>query len=364
MNVGLLIYGSLETLSGGYLYDRKLVEHLERQGDRVEIISLPWRSYAHHLVDNLSTSLMRRLEGLRVDVLLQDELNHPSLFVLNHRLRPRVGYPIFSIVHHLRSSEHRPGWQNAFYRLVERRYLRSLDGFIYNSQTTRGVVESLVGSSRPGLVAYPAGDRLVHLVSIGDDATRWQQPGPLRLVFVGNLIPRKGLHTLLEALAKLPAELWRLDVVGRGDADARYALKLLQRASLPDLQPGVRFLGALADQDLANSFRESHLMVAPSSYEGFGIVYLEAMSFGLPAVGTTAGAAAEIITPGENGALVAPDDVDALSRVIRELANDRDRLELLSQAARRRFAAHPTWDETTGAIRQFLLNVIQPAQEG
>ena len=56
MRVGLIIYGSLEILSGGYLYDRKLVEALEAHGDEVEIIGLPWRNYARHLADNFSIS--------------------------------------------------------------------------------------------------------------------------------------------------------------------------------------------------------------------------------------------------------------------------------------------------------------------
>ena len=163
MYVGLLIYGSLETISGGYLYDRKLVEHLRRQGDRVEIVSLPWRSYLRHVGDNLSPALLSRLKSLPVDVLLQDELNHPSLFWLNRRLRSQVGYPILSIVHHLRSREARPAWQNWAYRWIESRYLATLDGFSFNSQTTRQAVAGLLAhTSQPGqssLVAYPAGDR-------------------------------------------------------------------------------------------------------------------------------------------------------------------------------------------------------------
>ena len=53
MRIGLVIYGALDTLSGGYLYDRKLVEYLRAQDDAVEIISLPWRNYAAHLTDNI-----------------------------------------------------------------------------------------------------------------------------------------------------------------------------------------------------------------------------------------------------------------------------------------------------------------------
>ena len=86
MRFGLLIYGQLADQSGGYLYDRRLVEHLRAHGHQVDIISLPWRSYARHLADNLDQSLYRRLRDLDVDILLQDELNHSSLFDINSRL--------------------------------------------------------------------------------------------------------------------------------------------------------------------------------------------------------------------------------------------------------------------------------------
>ena len=88
MKIGFLIYGSLDTLSGGYLYDRKLVEYLRAQGDTVEIISLPWRNYAAHLTDNFSFKLPSNL-----DILIQDELNHPSLIAANRGKHP---YPIVS----------------------------------------------------------------------------------------------------------------------------------------------------------------------------------------------------------------------------------------------------------------------------
>jgi len=131
VRVGLIIYGSIDTISGGFLYDRMLVERLRRQGDQVEIISLSWRSYGRSLFswrsygrslgDNLSWALHRRLCQASLDVLLQDELTHPSLFWLNRRLKSRVRYPLVAIVHHLLCSEARPAWQNRFYRWVERR---------------------------------------------------------------------------------------------------------------------------------------------------------------------------------------------------------------------------------------------------
>ena len=97
----------------------------------------------------------------------------------------------------------------------------------------------------------------------------------------------------------------------------------------------------------------------PSSYEGFGIVYLEGMHFGLPAIASTAGAAQEIITHGQNGFLVAPGDAAALAQCLKTLMKDRQLLLKMSLAAQRRAAAHPTWNESAARVRGFLQGLLE-----
>lgn len=352
MRVGLVIYGSLDAISGGYLYDRRLVGALRHCGDQVDIISLPWRSYARHLADNWSAGLAHQMTA-GYDVLLQDELNHPSLAWANGRLgssRP----PIVSIVHHLRSCEAHPGWRKWFYRRVERRYLRSVDAFIYNSRTTRREVETLIRREPPHRVAYPAGDRL--MATGGPELSIHRAvDDPLRLLFAGNLIPRKGLHVLLTALTRVSGD-WRLRVAGAA-ADPAYARRVRRMADEGGLADRVTWLGALDDATLAAEMAAAHALAVPSQYEGFGIVYLEGMGFGLPALATTGGAARELITHGENGFLTPPGDAAALAACIDALAGDRVLLARMSQAALARYARQPTWDETTTSIREFLLAV-------
>ena len=356
MRIGLLIYGSLNTLSGGYLYDRKLVEHLQNVGDEVEIISLPWRNYAAHLTDNFSASLLRRLASARFDVLVQDELNHPSLFWLNQRLRKRVRYPIISIVHHLRSSELRSGWQNNFYRSPERAYLDSVDGFIFNSQTTRGVVEGLVGKSRPHVVAYPAGNRLDPQIGDADIFTRAYATQPLKVVFLGSVIRRKNLHMVLDALALLE-ESWQLTVIGNLDVEPAYVRRIRQQVARLALDDKVSFTGALDDEPIKPVLRDSHVLALPSSYEGFGIAYLEGMGYGLPAIGSTEGAAHEIITDGVDGFLVGSNDAETLASHLQGLITDSRKLAKMSFAAREHYLAHPTWQANAKKIRKFLSEV-------
>ncbi|NPV77834.1 MAG: glycosyltransferase family 4 protein [Anaerolineae bacterium] len=354
MRIALIIYGSIDSLSGGYLYDRKMVAYLRAQGDEVNIISLPWQGYSRHLAHNLDWNLKKRLEDLPVDILLQDELNHPSLFLLNRLIRARRRYPILSIVHHLRSNEEFPAFVRFLYRLVERAYLKGIDGFLFNSNTTRRSVESLIQRPAAGVVAYPAGDRfpsrdIRELISL-----RSQQNAPLRLLFIGNLIRRKGLHVLVAALELVKEAPWNLDVVGRV-VDPTYEAEIRHQIQRAGLSGRVNFLGELDDTELPDLFLKGHILVAPSYYEGFGIVYLEGMAFGLPAIASSAGGAVEIVEDGINGFLLDPGDVKRLAGLIQKFCQDRESLRQMSLQALIRFRQFPSWDESAAKARQFLL---------
>ena len=352
MRVGLVIYGPLSTMSGGFLYDRKIVEHLRESGDEVEVISLPWDSYPQLLTHNFSKQLQRKIKGLELDVLLQDELNHPSLFRLNRSL---WGIPKVSIVHHLRSKESHPVWAMPFYRWVETRYLETVNAFIFNSRTTRRDVAEALGGMKGHVIAYPGGDRLKSDITPQEIMERALRCGPLRLLFIGNLIPRKGLHTLVDALA-ISGPGWRLDVVG-SDADRGYSSRMKKMVSEKGLSERVRFHGSLDDDALKGLLEQSHVLAVPSSYEGFGIVYMEGMGFGLPALATTSGAASETIKHGVNGFLIAPDDVSGLAQLVMQLVSDRSLLAELGQAALTTYRDHPTWEQSAETVRQFLLEM-------
>jgi len=354
MRIGLLIYDALDTVSGGYLYDRQLVSYLESQGDQVEVVSIPLRDYSQHLLDNLSRPLYNRLEDLPVDILLQDELNHPSLFYLNRKVKDSINYPIISIVHHMRSSESHPGWQNSVYSAVEKNYLGSVDGFIFNSQNTRQAVQNLTGSEKNWVVAYPAGDQLKPDITLEMIEARAHQEGPLKILFLGNVIPRKGLHILLEALGKIADNDWKLSVVGSTEFDARYIRGIMQLERDYEFGEKVRFYGPLGDEQLKELMRNNQILAVPSFHEGFGIAYLEGMGFGLPAIGTSSGGASEIITDNVDGCLVPRGDAALLAECITRFIDNRQLLAAMSRQARGRYLQHPTWEISMHLVRGFL----------
>jgi len=353
MRVGLILSGSLDTVSGSHLYDRKLVEYLRRCGDTVEVFSRPPRSYLRSLTDNMVTGWQKNIESARLDVLLQDEASHPALLHLNQRLRDK--YPIISIVHRLRGCE----TDSPLYRWIERRYLASVDGFICTSETTQRAVVAVLDRTEltRSVVVTPAGDRFDSIDAPSIIRQRAHEPDPMRLVFVGDVIKRTGLLILLEALLKLPAGLCQLTIIGNTELDALY-MRVVYHLFMVTHLTGVTLAGVVSDEELAELFAHSHVIVMPAEYSGFGATFLEGMGFGLPAIGSTAGGAGEIIEDEVNGYLVAPHDPTGLAQRLKTLATDRDRLARMSLAAYERFAAQPGWDDNLARVRQTLVKWI------
>ncbi len=360
MHIGFVIYGSLDTRSGGYLYDRQLVSYLRSQGDRVTIFSMPWRTYAHHLLHNLQHRWLDAWEQAHLDVLIQDELNHPSLFHLNRRFASRAAIPILALVHHLRSDEAHARGLMPIYRRVERRYLQSVHGWICNSRSTLASVQALTGQHLPAVVAHPGRPSQPPAISDEVIQARAHAPGPLRLLFVGNIIPRKGLHILLQALSHLPTAAAHLTIVGDDRVAPRYSRRMRQRIAHLGLEARIRWMGPVSDERLQALYTDHHVLVVPSQHEGFGIVYLEAMAYGVLPIGSQSGGAREIIRPGETGLLIPPNDPQALAARLLWLHHHRHSLAHMAVAARRAWLAHPTWEATGQRIRQFVLDIMSP----
>lgn len=172
----------------------------------------------------------------------------------------------------------------------------------------------------------------VHVIPFGIDERRWEvvpppPPGnPPRALFIGRLVPYKGVDFLLRALELVP-EL-RLDVVGTGPE--RNRLETLARALA--VSNRVKWWGEYPDADLPRRMADADFLVLPSVSveEMFGLVLLEAMAAGRPVITTAVPSGVrEVNVAGETGLEVPIRDVGALADAMRQLANDpvlRDRL--------------------------------------
>jgi glycosyltransferase involved in cell wall biosynthesis len=189
-----------------------------------------------------------------------------------------------------------------------------------------------------------------HVIYGGVDLSRFT-PDPIgrrepRAVFVGRLLPHKGVHDLIRAL---PAGL-ALDVIGR-PYDDRYLRDLQGLAA----GKAVRFRHDATDDDLVAAYRAALCVVLPSVYidpyggrtrvpELLGQSLLEGMACGAPAVATDVASLPEIVTHGVNGLLVPPGDPAALGAALDALAHDPVRVAAMSRAARQTVEQRFTWD--------------------
>ena len=138
------------------------------------------------------------------------------------------------------------------------------------------------------------------------------------IVYAGVLIPRKGVHLLLQAFAALDHPRARLHLVG-GAENSAYAEKLRREAAELGISERVNFAGAVSQRELAAYFAAARVMVLPSLSEGLGRVVVEAMLLGTPVIGSRVGGIPDLIVDGENGYLVEAGNEGELTAALRRI---------------------------------------------
>ncbi|WP_369676693.1 glycosyltransferase [Leucobacter sp. 7(1)] len=220
------------------------------------------------------------------------------------------------------------GVRGCINRCRTRRVLRSADAVVAVSEFIRD--EALRwGAPQRGVRVLPIG------VPVTESAVAVSRP--VDVVFLGRLVPKKGVSDALQAIAAQPdAQALTCEVIGDGPlrADVEALAKQL------DLQ--VTFTGSLSPARVAQHLARARVLIAPSRYaadgdaEGFGMVFLEAALAGVPAVAYRHGGVPEAVVDGETGLLVREGDIAALASSLRELLADEDLRVAMGEAARQR----------------------------
>ncbi len=222
-----------------------------------------------------------------------------------------------------------PGWLGRFQRAF----------YLFPSRDEKRIFRD----AHPGLP-----DELQFVMPYGIDLNEFkpsnEQPRPtLSVGFAGQWVPRKGIHTLLEAWIKvreaIPAaelnildgsNLWKVDAPIPGVADA------ITRVREEESKGAVRVRPALAHSQMPEFWNSVSVAVVPSLYEPLAGVVLEAMASGTPVVASNVGGFPDMIVEGQSGMLVPPNDAPALARALVCLLTDSNLRERMAAGARRR----------------------------
>ena len=333
--------GSLETPTGGYAYDRRIIHELERLGWHVELVDVgegfPWPTEA-----TLSTAHARLSKVPAGQPIVMDGLALGVLPEVASALARRN--PLLALVHHPLALEWGLSAKRAcIMRRSERSALASTQGVVVTSPATARIVVSDYDVPADRItVARPGNDPVAR--------ARGSRSGVPHLLSVGALIPRKGFDVLVEALATLTDLPWRLTIAGDLTRDATAAARLHSEIVRHGLTDRIAVLGAVSSEQLATLYDTADLFVLASYFEGYGMAYSEALAYGLPVIGTNAGATAETI-PHEAGLLVGAGDAAALAEALRRAIGDSGLRLRLAGAALVAARQLPTWPESGRSCR-------------
>jgi glycosyltransferase involved in cell wall biosynthesis len=342
----LAVPGDLTTLTGGYIYDRRLLRELRAMGIDVGHIALPGSfpepdaqdmSATFELLAAVSDDCPVIIDGLAFGAM------DPERVV-------RMRAPIVALIHHPLALE--SGLDPVRARQLhesERANLACAVQVIVPSPHTAALLVSDYGVPRSRVhIARPGTDRPTAPVAPVD---------PPLILSVGIQQPRKGHDVLLHALAMVTDLDWQARIVGAplGKAHPEELAALRLTLGLADR---VTLLGQVSQEDLGALYRAAHVFALATRFEGYGIVFDEALVHGLPIVSCKVGAVPDTV-PKDAGVLVHPAEPEAFAGALRHVLSDSNRHRNLSNAALAAGRALPSWADTAAVAARALAAAVR-----
>lgn len=336
--IAFAVPGDINTVTGGYLYDLKLMRALEAGGSCVQ--HLAWGSSFPAPSPEDAHQAIAQLHALGPDVpAVVDGLAYAALET--EALR-RVAAPLYALVHHPLALE--PGLEPARaakMALREKANLALARHIFVTSPHTAGILRAQYGVTQDRITVVQPG---------------FEQPAPQQaqkvdpplILSVGILARRKGHDVLLGALALITDLDWQADIVGR-DHEAGMTAQLQAMIAQLGLGARVRLCGEVSDDALAERYRSARIFALATRYEGYGIVFAEAKGYGLPIVSTRAGAVPETVGD-QAGILVPSEDTQAFAAALRRMLTVPQAREQYAQASLKAAGQLSSWDDAATLV--------------
>jgi glycosyltransferase involved in cell wall biosynthesis len=336
--------GDLKTQTGGYSYDRRLIDELRGLGLEVEALSLPLRSLnpdqqtlngVQQIFAALPDQAVVIIDGLAFGVL--DDLAMKE----HQRLR------LIGLCHHPLALE--TGLNDAQKKTLlasEKKALSFARATIVTSDHTKQVLIDQFGLPAEKVIAALPGTDLVPFALCDGN--------PIRLLTVASLTQRKGHDVLIDSLATLKPLCWQARFVGGIHFDPDWAKKLREQVNTLELSERIIFAGSVDDTQA--EYQQADVFVLPSRFEGYGMVFAEALAAGLPVIAARAGAVPQVV-PEAAGLLVPPDDTQALTDALRQVLTNEPLRRSLQVGAKQAAAALTSWTDTAKLVARKIEEV-------
>jgi glycosyltransferase involved in cell wall biosynthesis len=332
--IAFLVPGALDQLTGGYLFDRHVVEGLRASGRAVDAIELAGQFPEPDAAALVAASqVLARLPDDTVTVI--DGLALLAVADCLEREAERLRIVVF--VHHPLADE--TGLSERERNRVaalEARLLKLARGVLAPSESTARLVAAY-GVPRVRIAVTPPGTAKP-LRSLRRRPSR----SPAVFLCVASLTPRKGHLVLVEALAALTDRAWTCRCIGSLTRDRATAAAVRYEIGRRGLKGRIALEGEWPPERLVEAYAAADCAVLPSFHEGYGMALAEALAHGLPVISTTAGAIPDTVPPSA-GLLVPPGDAAALTEALRRFLDEPPLRARLAAGARKAGARLPDW---------------------
>ena len=344
MKILFIIPGDINLPTGGYIYDRTILERWQQLGINYELISLDG-NFPFPTTAEKKKALDRISDFPRADIAIIDGLAGGALPEFLETLATKM--KVVALIHHPLCLEN--GLTEEQSKQLERSEadgLKFVTGIVTSSTTTAETVTDLFNISVPLQPIEPGVER-------GEVNSKQIARGPVNLLCVGSIIERKGHRVLFEALSELTDLDWHLDCIGKTDFDPALYDGLERYLAENNLSSRITFHGAVDSSKLQNAYMNADLFVLPSLYEGYGMVYAEAIVRGIPVIATTAGAIPQTVPDG-CGLLVEPNDVPSLKEALKKALSHEDLRSKMRLSCYEAEPNFPTWESSAKEMAEFL----------
>jgi glycosyltransferase involved in cell wall biosynthesis len=334
------IPGDIDVRTGGYIYDRRVMALLPQFGVRATHLALP-AAFPSPTGDDLKAAARAFAEVPRRAVLLVDGLAYGAM---TEEVIAQARCPIVALVHHplcLETGLSRE--RQSELKASETAALAVARHVIATSGTTAARLAADFAVPADKITVAEPGTEPAPRAAMAPGA------GPLRLLAVGSVVPRKGYDVLVEALAGQSDLDWELVIAGDRDRSPETMRGLEAQIRSCRISDRVRLVGSLDEDALGELYAGADVVVMPSLYEGYGMVLGEALARGLPIVATTGGAAAETVPDGA-ALKTPPGDAAALAAALRRAMTDAGLRQRLAAAAWAAGQKLPRWEDTARIV--------------
>lgn len=344
-SISFAVPGNIDLPTGGYGYDRRVMELLPDYGVQADLISLPG-SFPFPSAADLAQTKTMLAAAPASHALLIDGL---ALGAIPADLLKSLARPFIALVHHPLCLEAGLTDEQATHlKATETQALELARHVLVTSFATKRILVSDFAVPITKItVAEPGTDPSMRASGTGT---------PMQLLAVGAVSKRKGYEILIEALKPLNDLDWRLTIAGATDRDPAAVSNLESAIAAAGFHDRVRLSGTVVPATLTKYYDTADLFVMSSLFEGYGMVLAEAMACGLPIVCTTGGAAADTV-PDAAAIKVAPGNAAALTAAIEKVLSDKRLRRRMADASWEMGRTLPPWTETTRRIAAVIMGI-------